>query len=89
MKHLILVLGGLLSAMNSYAATYTVTQITDDNYNNEYARMNDKGDVLWAAQVNSTDPGWTLTRSAKPASTAANTPTVNRICSTSTGRRTR
>ena len=60
MKHLILVLGGLLSAMNSYAATYTVTQITDDNYNNEYARMNDKGDVLWAAQVNSTDPGWTL-----------------------------
>ena len=60
MKQLVLILGGIFTAMNSYAATYSVTQITDDNYYDEYARMNDRGDVVWASWVNAADPGWTV-----------------------------
>jgi hypothetical protein len=53
-------MGGLLTVMNSYAASYSITQITDDDINNETEKQNSRGDVVWATLFNSTDPGWTL-----------------------------
>ena len=60
MKKFVLLIGGLFAAMNSYAASYSVSQVTDDSYYNEYEKMNEKGDVVWASWVNAADPGWTV-----------------------------
>ena len=60
MKKSLLLLGSLFLATNSFAASYTVTQITDNNYYDEYARLNERGDVVWASWVDANDPGWTV-----------------------------
>jgi len=60
MKRILLTMGGVLTAMNCYAASYTTTQITNDNYDNLYPRLNNQDDVLYASWVNSADIGWTL-----------------------------
>ena len=60
MKKSFLLSGCLFLATNSFAASYTVTQLTNNNYYDEYARLNERGDVVWAAWVDSADPGWTV-----------------------------
>ncbi len=59
-NHLLVLLGGVFIASNCYAAGYKVTQVTDNAYADEYARLNEKGDLVWASWPNVTDPGWTL-----------------------------
>jgi len=44
-----LVFGGMLLTMDVYAASYITTQITDNLYWDEYAKINDQGDVVWTA----------------------------------------
>lgn len=60
MKRFLLLMGGILATANCLAAGYTVTQITNTNYDNEMPKLNAKGDMVWAAWVNPTDTGWTL-----------------------------
>ena len=55
MKRLLLLIGALLATANSLAAGYSVTQITDTNYNNELPKLNARGDMVWAAWVNPAD----------------------------------
>ncbi|HEY5601837.1 MAG TPA: hypothetical protein VIM41_01890 [Gammaproteobacteria bacterium] len=55
-----LILCGTLLTCNVYAATYTTTEITNNTYPDEYAKINAQGDVLWTAWVNTTDTGWTV-----------------------------
>ncbi len=55
-----LLVAGLMFASDGMAANYTVTQITNNTYPDEYVRINARGDVLWTAWVNTTDTGWTV-----------------------------
>lgn len=59
-KHVALFLGGAVLAANSVAANYSVTQITNNTYADEYTKINAQGDVIWTAWVNPTDTGWTV-----------------------------
>ncbi|MBI3775488.1 MAG: hypothetical protein HY273_08040, partial [Gammaproteobacteria bacterium] len=59
-KNVALFLGGAVLAANSFAARYTVTQITNNTYADEYTKINAQGDVIWAAWLNTTDTGWTV-----------------------------
>ena len=60
MTRLLLLMATLFATANCLAAGYSVTQITNTNYTNEYPKLNTKGDMVWAAGVNPADPGWTL-----------------------------
>lgn len=51
---------GIMFALDGMAANYTVTQITNNTYPDEYVRINARGDVIWSAWVNTTDTGWTI-----------------------------
>lgn len=56
-----LLLAGLFSlASNSVAASYNVTQVTNNNYYDDYAKLNKRGDAVWSSWVNPADTGWTL-----------------------------
>jgi len=59
MKIQLFILCGLLAVTNSYARDYSITQITNYNYN-EYSKINSRGDVAWISWLNATDPGWTV-----------------------------
>jgi len=60
LKNVTFILSGLVLAANSFAASYTVTQITNNTYSDEYTKINAQGDVIWTAWVNATDTGWTV-----------------------------
>jgi len=60
MKRFLLTMGGVLTAMNCYAASYTITQVTNDNYWNDNPRINNQDDILYASWVNSADTAYTL-----------------------------
>lgn len=60
MKNVTLFLGSFALAVNSFAASYTTTQITNNTYADEYTKINAPGDVIWTAWVNATDTGWTV-----------------------------
>lgn len=60
MKNALLVAGGLALAFNAGAANYDATQLTNDVFQNEYAKINAQDDVIWAAWVDLADTGWTV-----------------------------
>jgi hypothetical protein len=60
MNKSMLLLSGLLLTCDVFAATYTTTEITNNSFPDEHARINAQGDVLWTAWINPTDPGWTV-----------------------------
>lgn len=60
MKRLLLLVAALFATANSLAAAYSVSQITDTNYYNEYPKLNARGDMIWTAWVNPADTGWTV-----------------------------
>ena len=60
MTRFLLFMVGSLAAASSLAASYTTTQITDNNYNDQYPKLNAKGDMAWTAWVNPSDTGWTV-----------------------------
>jgi hypothetical protein len=74
---MLLFFSGLVLAANSFAASYTTTQITNNTYADEYTKINAQGDVIWTAWVNTTDTGWTIfkydaaTQTTAPISTSS------------------
>lgn len=78
MRNAVLLAGGLALAFNAGAASYTITQLTNDTFQNEYSKVNAQGDVIWTAWVNTTDAGWTVFKyeAASQATTALSTGNV-------------
>ena len=60
MKSILLLLSGAVLAANSFAASYTTTQITNNTNSDEYTKINARGDVIWTSWLNPTDTGWTV-----------------------------
>ena len=58
-KSMMFILGLCLST-SVFARDYTIEQITDNDIWDEYPRLNEAGDVLWASWVNFNDIGWTI-----------------------------
>lgn len=59
MKYAVM-LAGLALAFNAGAAGYSTTQLTNDALQNDYAKINAQGDVIWTSWVNPADTGWTV-----------------------------
>lgn len=59
MKQLLLFLGLFFVSTTADARDYSITQITNIHYN-QYSKINSRGDVVWAAKLNTTDLGWTV-----------------------------
>jgi len=58
-KSILLILGLCLST-SIFARDYTIDRVTDNDIWDEYPRLNEAGDVLWASWVNSEDTAWTV-----------------------------
>ena len=60
MKNVTLFLGSFALAVNSFAASYTTTQITNNTYPDGSTQINAQGGVVFTAQVNAADMGVTV-----------------------------